>query len=189
MNTHTDINELKASGAYFAAGVRAAQQGLPDAYGAHFGAHTSLSFARSEFSKGWHSVEALAAALCAYEDAVARNADTSVVFAALTAYSNLVTAAAERRAAAAVEAAQEAGYAVRESAGDVTPTADELVAVAALNSWLVEHYEQGAHWIVETTSDEEHVAKLRELGMAAYRAELREEWELTESYADDIRNS
>jgi hypothetical protein len=156
MNTHTEINELKANGEYFAAGVLAARLGHPEQYGTHFGTHTSLSFARSEFAKGWHSM----------------HSDTPT-----------------DRAVAAAEAAQEAGYAVRASVGDVTPTADELVAVAALNSWLVDHYEEGAHWIVETTSDNEHVAKLRELGMSAYRAELRAEWELTESYAFDIRNS
>lgn len=134
-----------------------------------------------------HSVEALTAAA----EAAAANPAIygSDLVAANAACDAALDAQAAVRAARAVEAAQEAGYAVRESVGDVTPTADELVAVAALNSWLVEHYEQGAHWIVETTDDNEHVVKLRELGMAAYRAELRAEWELTEAYAFDIRNS
>jgi hypothetical protein len=56
MNTNTDINELKANGEYFAAGALAARQGRPDYYGCHFGMRQSLEFARSEFSKGWHSV-------------------------------------------------------------------------------------------------------------------------------------
>jgi hypothetical protein len=56
MNTNTDINELKANGEYFAAGALAALQGRANYYVGHFGMRASLEFARSEFSKGWHSV-------------------------------------------------------------------------------------------------------------------------------------
>lgn len=79
-----------------------------------------------------HSVEALAAAQVAYEEAVASNADTSTVLAALTTYSNLVTAAAARRAAAQED------------------------NIKQLKAWCLENYENGADTMIECWGNEEY---------------------------------
>jgi hypothetical protein len=70
-------------------------------------------------------------------------------------------------------------------------TDDETVALEALDAWLIDNYDNGAHWVYETTDRARHVVGLREAqgDIAAYRATLRAQWELVGDYADDIRNA
>lgn len=78
------------------------------------------------------------------------------------------------------------GYAL-ESQPDATPA--ELAAVAELNVWLRDHYNDGAHWVYETTDTAEHVVALREQTMPEYKQALRAHWELIDGVATDIRNA
>lgn len=78
------------------------------------------------------------------------------------------------------------GYAL-EAQPDATIA--EQLAVDDLNAWLREHYDDGAHWVYETTSPDEHVAALRSQTMDAYKQALRARWELLDSVATDIRGA
>jgi hypothetical protein len=49
---HT-INDLKAAGHYYAAGVLAYALRQPNNYGCHFGMRSELEKAKEEFSIGW----------------------------------------------------------------------------------------------------------------------------------------
>lgn len=68
---------------------------------------------------------------------------------------------------------------------------EERSVVTDLGQWLLENYNNGAHWIYETTDIARHVAALRAMNgdVQAYRASLKREWEATEDYAEDIRNA
>lgn len=66
-------------------------------------------------------------------------------------------------------------------------TADELATVAELNQWLIDNYNAGAHWIVETTDDAQHILKLREMTLGEYRVALERNWLSLEDYAADVR--
>jgi len=68
---------------------------------------------------------------------------------------------------------------------------EELNAVSDLNQWLLKNYNNGAHWIYETTDTARHVAALRHFDgdMPKYRASLKRQWEVTEDYAEDIRSA
>ena len=68
-------------------------------------------------------------------------------------------------------------------------TLAEQLAVDGLNAWLREHYEQGAHWVYETTSPDEHVVALREKSLDTYKSELRARWELLADVSVDICNA
>lgn len=68
-------------------------------------------------------------------------------------------------------------------------TADELAAVAALNQWLYDNYNAGAHWIIETTPDERHVIELRRQTPGQYRVALERHWRTMSDYCDDVRNA
>lgn len=47
------VDDLKARGHYFAAGVVARALGHGDSYGCHFGMRSDLEHARAEFKRGW----------------------------------------------------------------------------------------------------------------------------------------
>ncbi len=68
---------------------------------------------------------------------------------------------------------------------------EERSVVTDLGQWLLENYNNGAHWIYETTDAAHHVAALRAMDgdVQAYRASLKREWESTEDYAEDIRGA
>ena len=80
----------------------------------------------------------------------------------------------------------EKGYSVTEQ-----PDADEAEqeAVEALKDWLIDNYENGAHWVYETTDTIGFVVGLRRHGgdLDAYKADLRNHWEVVDDYASDIR--
>jgi hypothetical protein len=142
MNTNTDINELKANGEFFAAGALAARQGRPDYYGCHFGARQSLEFARSEFSEGWHSVQA-DVAYAAFEASISRGDALAVTDALHDAYraAHAGAAAATARVAYAVAA---------DAARARAATADNI---EQLKAWCLENYEHGADTMVECWDD------------------------------------
>ena len=68
---------------------------------------------------------------------------------------------------------------------------EELNVVTDISQWLLENYNNGAHWIYETTDTAHHVAALRHFDgdVSKYRASLKRQWEVTEDYAEDIRNA
>lgn len=68
---------------------------------------------------------------------------------------------------------------------DATP--DEMAEVKALEAWLYDNYNAGAHWVVETTPTERHVIELRRQTLGQYRAELERRWRTMDDYAGDIR--
>ncbi len=68
---------------------------------------------------------------------------------------------------------------------DATP--DELAEVKAIEAWLYDNYNAGAHWIVETTPTERHVIELRRQTPGQYRVALERHWRTMEDYAGDIR--
>ena len=68
---------------------------------------------------------------------------------------------------------------------DATP--DELAEVKAIEAWLYDNYNAGAHWIVETTPTERHVVELRRQTPGQYRVALERHWRTMEDYAGDIR--
>ena len=57
-------------------------------------------------------------------------------------------------------------------------TEDEAAQLAELEAWLVEHYEAGAHWALETMEREQLLLGLRQLGPAKLRADLKRFWKL-----------
>lgn len=65
----------------------------------------------------------------------------------------------------------------------------EKAVVESLNEWLLQHYNDGAHWIYETTEEDQHIVALRELGgdIEAYKADLKRGWELLEDVSADVR--
>lgn len=70
-----------------------------------------------------------------------------------------------------------------------TATDTEINQVEALNEWLLRHYNEGAHWVYETTDTATHVANIREQGYAQYKLSLARHWQVVQDYADDIRNA
>lgn len=66
-------------------------------------------------------------------------------------------------------------------------TPDELAEVKAIEAWLYDNYNAGAHWIVETTPTERHVIELRRQTPGEYRVALERHWRAMEDYAGDIR--
>lgn len=68
---------------------------------------------------------------------------------------------------------------------DATP--DELAEVKALEAWLYDNYNAGAHWVVETTPTERHVIELRSQTPGEYRVALERRWRTMDDYAADIR--
>lgn len=85
------------------------------------------------------------------------------------------------------------------SAGNLREQADDLIEqfaielgeIAHIKRFLIDHYENGAHWVLETTSDAEFLEGLRQHGgdVEAYKADLRRHWEVLHAYAEDIRNA
>lgn len=59
-NTARQIDNLKAEGRYFEAGVLARQSGLTDDYGCHFGMRSELEKARAEFKLGYSAEDTVA---------------------------------------------------------------------------------------------------------------------------------
>jgi len=70
-------------------------------------------------------------------------------------------------------------------APDATP--DELAEVKAIEAWLYDNYNAGAHWVVETTPTERHVIELRRQTPGQYRVALERHWRTMDDYAADIR--
>lgn len=70
-------------------------------------------------------------------------------------------------------------------APDATP--DELAEVKAIEAWLYDNYNAGAHWIVETTPIARHVIELRRQTPGQYRVALERHWRTMEDVAGDIR--
>lgn len=68
---------------------------------------------------------------------------------------------------------------------DATP--DELAEAKAIEAWLYDNYNAGAHWIVETTPTERHVVELRRQTPGEYRVALERHWRTMQDYSDDIR--
>lgn len=68
---------------------------------------------------------------------------------------------------------------------DATP--EEQAQVDALNEWLYDNYNNGAHWIVETTDRAQHVVALREKSIDQYKRELSRHWNIVEDHAAEIR--
>lgn len=68
---------------------------------------------------------------------------------------------------------------------DATPA--ELAEVKAIEAWLYDNYNAGAHWIVETTPTERHVIELRRQTPGEYRVALERHWRTMDDYAADIR--
>ena len=70
-------------------------------------------------------------------------------------------------------------------------TADEMAAVAAIDAWLLANYARGGHWIYETTDELHHVVALRGHGgnLDAYKADMRDHWELLNGVDADISNA
>lgn len=66
-------------------------------------------------------------------------------------------------------------------------TEAEKEPIAGITSWLLDNYNNGAHWIVECVEDAELVLLLRELGEEAMREELQARWELKEGMAREVR--
>ena len=66
-------------------------------------------------------------------------------------------------------------------------TAEELAQVEALEAWLYDNYNAGAHWIVETTPKERHVIELRRQTLGEYRVALERHWLALQDHSDEIR--
>jgi hypothetical protein len=66
-------------------------------------------------------------------------------------------------------------------------TADELARVADLETWLLDNYNAGAHWIVETTDSARHVIELREQTPGQYRVALERHWRTMDDVCHDVR--
>lgn len=60
MTTIRQIDDLKADGKYFEAGVLARQSGCSDNYGCHFGFRSGLEKARAEFKLGYYAEDTVA---------------------------------------------------------------------------------------------------------------------------------
>jgi hypothetical protein len=70
-------------------------------------------------------------------------------------------------------------------------TANEMATVAAIDAWLLANYARGGHWIYETTDELHHVVALRGHGgdLDAYKADMRDHWELLNGVDADISNA
>lgn len=60
ISTARQIDNLKADGRYFEAGVLARQSGHDDNYGCHFGFRSELEKARAEFKQGYYAEDTVA---------------------------------------------------------------------------------------------------------------------------------
>jgi hypothetical protein len=66
---------------------------------------------------------------------------------------------------------------------------DERQELLALKRWLIDNYNAGAHWIVETTPDARHIVELRNQTAGQYRVSLERHWLAMSDYSRDVRNA
>lgn len=66
-------------------------------------------------------------------------------------------------------------------------TLDEMAEAKAIEAWLYDNYNAGAHWIVETTPFVRHIIEMRRQTPGQYRVALERHWRTMDDYAADIR--